>query len=126
MSARVREEASTERRVAVLWLGGITRDTGGRTYLAELLGPLGAEPGLEIDVHLGDPEFEVPATCRRVLHRIPRGGDAYARVLLDPLVGTQLAQARYDVLLAPFHAVPPTWRGPAVVVLHNVLAFGEP
>src|SRR5207248_1910092 len=73
-----------------------------------------------------DAEFEVPGTCRAILHRVPGLMGRYGRVAAEPGVGARLARGGYDVLLAPFHGVPATWRGPAVVGVHNVLAFGEP
>lgn|GEM_PF-3462356 len=111
--------------MAVLWLGRISRDTAGRTYLTELLGPLGRQPGLDIDVHVGDPEFEVPASCRAVRHRVPYALGPLGRILAEPIVAAQLTLARYDVLLAPLNFLPPLWRGPSVLVQHNVLAFGD-
>ena len=111
-------------RVAVLWLGRVSEDTAGRTYLTELLGPLSREPGLSVDVHLGDPHFDVPAGCRVVQHRVPRQLGSLGRVLAEPLVAARRLRG-YDVLLAPFNNVPPGWRGPVVVVQHNVLAFGS-
>lgn len=110
-------------RVAVLWLGPVAGDTGGRTYLRELLGPLGGLSGLEVDVHVADPAFEVPTSCRRILHRVPRALGAATRPVVELAVAGSL-NSRYDVLLAPFNNLPPTWRGPSVVVEHNVLAFG--
>jgi glycosyltransferase involved in cell wall biosynthesis len=111
-------------RVAVLWLGEISRDTGGRTYLTELLGPLGSQPGLDVDVHLADAAFLVPQTCRAVQHRMPRRFRSGARILAESIVAARL-NGHYDVLLAPFNNLPLTWRGPSVVGQHNVLAFGE-
>ncbi|MDQ3857839.1 MAG: glycosyltransferase family 4 protein [Actinomycetota bacterium] len=122
--ARRREDGSRI-KVAVLWLGRVSQDTGGRTYLGEILGPLGDQPGLDVDVHLGDPDFEVPASCTPVRHHVPYRVGPAARVLAEPLVAGALNFGDYDVLLAPLNFLPPTWRGPSVVVLHNVLAFGD-
>jgi glycosyltransferase involved in cell wall biosynthesis len=112
-------------RIAVLWLGQISHDTAGRTYLTELLGPLARQPGLDVELHLGDPEFEVPADCRAVRHRVPYALGPLGRILAEPVVAARLSFARYDVLLAPFNFLPPIWRGPSVLVQHNVLAFGD-
>jgi glycosyltransferase involved in cell wall biosynthesis len=111
-------------RVAVLWLGLISRDTAARTYLSEILGPLGEEPDLDVDVHLGDRDFTIPPTCRAVWHRVPYRLGSGARIAAEPLVAARFRR-RYDVLLAPFGNLPPTWRGASVVVHHNVLAFGS-
>jgi glycosyltransferase involved in cell wall biosynthesis len=112
-------------RVAVLWLGRISNDTAGRTYLTELLGPLARQPGLEVDVHLGDPKFNAPPGCRVVRHRVPYAAGPFGRILAEPIVVARLRRAGYDVLLAPFNFLPPLWRGPSVLVQHNVLAFGS-
>lgn len=112
-------------RVAVLWLGRVSRDTAGRTYLTEILGPLGRQPGLDVDVHVGDPDFEVPADCRAVRHLVPYALGPLGRIVAEPVVAARLALARYDVLLAPLNFLPPLWRGPSVLVQHNVLAFGD-
>src|SRR6266513_621992 len=110
-------------RVAVLWLGNIAGDTAGRTYLTELLDPLGRQPELEVDVHVADPDFAVPGSCRRFLHRLPLPPGPVARIAAEPLVVHRLADRGYDVLLAPFNFLPPGWRGPSVVVEHNVLGL---
>jgi glycosyltransferase involved in cell wall biosynthesis len=111
-------------RVAVLWLGRISRDTAGRTYLSELLGPLGDRQGLDVDVHLGDADFAVPDSCRAFYYRVPYALGAPGRILAEPAVAARIARAGYDVLLAPGNFLPSLWRGPAVLVQHNVLAFG--
>jgi glycosyltransferase involved in cell wall biosynthesis len=116
--------AGRQLRVAILWLGLISRDTAARTYLSEILGPLGEEPDLDVDVHLGDRDFTIPPTCRAVWHRVPYRLGSGARIGVEPLVAARLRR-RYDVLLAPFGNLPPTWRGASVVVHHNVLAFGS-
>lgn len=108
-------------KVAVLVVGRI--DTGGRTYLAELLGPLSSQPGLEFEVHLSDPEFEVPESCQRVLHRVPHRAGPAVRILAGLWIARRLSRAGYDVLLAPFNFMPATWRGPCVVIEHSVLAI---
>jgi len=110
-------------RIAVLWLGRVSLDTAGRTYLTELLGPLAAQPGLTVDAHLGDPEFAVASGCGVVFHRVPYRLGPAARILLEPLVAVRLRRS-YDVLFAPFGNLPFGWRGPSVVAHHNVLAFG--
>src|SRR4051812_1234397 len=43
--------------VGVLWLGQVSRDTAGRTYLTEILAALAREPELELEVHLADRGF---------------------------------------------------------------------
>jgi glycosyltransferase involved in cell wall biosynthesis len=111
-------------RVAVLWLGHVSSDTAGRTYLREILGPLGEIAGLSVDVHVADPGFAVPGSCHVVRHRVPLAAGPYGRVLGEQWVAARLG-SRYDVLLAPFNNLPATWRRPSVVVQHNVLAFGE-
>src|SRR5438105_6726984 len=113
-------------RVAVLWLGNVSGDTAGRTYLTELLGPLGRLPGLDVDVHLADSEFAVPESCRAFRHALPLPPGPAARIAAEPLVAASLARRGYDVLLAPFNFLPPGWRGPSVVVEHNVLGFSAP
>jgi glycosyltransferase involved in cell wall biosynthesis len=110
-------------RVAVLWLGRLSLDTAARVYLTELLGPLGAQPGLLIDVHVGDPRFEVARTCRAIRHQVPHRFGPAARIAAEHLVAAKIRR-RYDVMLAPFGNLPATWRGRSVVVHHNVLAFG--
>lgn len=109
-------------RVAVLWLGGVARETGGRTYFRNVLGPLARLPDIEVDVHLADGRFVVPEGCGIVRHRVPQHLGAPARIAGEALIARRLERAGYDVLLAPFNFLPPTWRGPSVVVQHNVLA----
>lgn len=111
-------------RIAVITLGDVSRHTGGKTYLSEVLGPLGEEPDFEVDVHLADTDFAVPESCRRILHRSDRLGGAAARVLAEAALAARLSR-QYDVALAPFNYLPSTWRGPSVAVLHNLLAFGN-
>ena len=41
------------------------------------------------------------------------------------MITAKLRKTPYDVMLAPFGFLPLTWRGPSVVVLHNILAFGD-
>ena len=109
-------------KAAVICLRRVSVDTGGRTYLTELLGPLGAQPGLDVTVHVADPAFSVPATCREVRHRLHTSRVA-ATIAEARLAAALNATRRFDVLLAPLNILPPTWRGPAVVVQHNVLPF---
>lgn len=111
-------------KVAVLWLGRISRDTAGRTYLTELLGPLGDLPDLEVDVHLGDADFVVPASCRAVYHPVPYVLGSLGRIAAEPAVATRLSRSGYDVLLAPGNFLPTFWQGSSVLVQHNVLGFG--
>jgi glycosyltransferase involved in cell wall biosynthesis len=108
-------------KVAILWLGRVSQDTGGRTYFDEILGPLGEQPQIEVDVHLGDAEFEVPASCRAVHHRVPHRLGAIGRIAAQAWLARKLV-GKYDVLLAPFNFLPATWAGPSVVVQHNVVA----
>ena len=112
-------------RVGVLALGHLSADTGGRTYLGEVLGPLGDEPDLDVEVHVADPDFDVPSSCRAVRHRVPPALGASGRVLAEALVARGLASGRRGVLLAPLNFLPATWRGPSVAVQHNVLSFGH-
>jgi glycosyltransferase involved in cell wall biosynthesis len=105
-------------RVAVLALGPVGRDTGGRTYLAGILGPLGREKGLEVDVHVSDAAFTVPSSCRRVRHNVVRG--AAGRIAGERIIARGIDA---DVLLAPLNYLPESWRGASVVVQHNVLSL---
>jgi glycosyltransferase involved in cell wall biosynthesis len=45
-----------------------------------------------------------------------------ARILGELWLAYRFSRDRFDVLLAPFNFVPPTWPGPSVVIEHNVLA----
>jgi glycosyltransferase involved in cell wall biosynthesis len=107
-----------------LWLGDVSRDTAGRTYLTEILGALAREPALELHVHLADRAFVLPPECHVVYHRVPRWLGKAGRAVAESLVAPRHLRS-CDVLLAPFGNVPPAWRGPTVVVAHNVLAFGN-
>jgi glycosyltransferase involved in cell wall biosynthesis len=109
--------------VGVLWLGKVSSDTGGRTYLTEILRALALEPDLAIDVHVADRAFVVPSGCRAVYHRVPWLLGTAGRALAESFVGMRELRS-CDVLLAPFGNVPPTWRGPTVVVAHDVFAAG--
>src|SRR2546421_4680229 len=108
-------------RVAVVALGAVSRDTGGRTYLAELLGPLGDNPGLDVEVHVADPEFAVPSSCRAIRHDYAVPPERARRIAAEAWLASRLGRA--DVLLAPFNYLPATWRGPSVVVHHNTFAL---
>ncbi len=108
-------------KVAVIALGAVGEDTGGRTYLAGILGPLAATPGFEVELHLGDPQFEPPPGCHVVRHRVPRR--AAGRIAAEAWVARSLAGRDFDVLLAPLNYIPHLWRGPAVVVEHNLLTL---
>ncbi len=110
-------------KVAILALGSISTDTAGRTYLSGLLGPLGDEPGLEVTVHLADPDFAVPDSCRVRRHSLPPAPDPVRKVLGEAWVARRLSREGYDVLLAPLNFLPVTWHGAAVVVEHNILSF---
>jgi glycosyltransferase involved in cell wall biosynthesis len=118
------ERTATSVRVAVLWLGDVSRDTAGRTYLTELLGPLARQPGLTVDLHLRDRAFAVPAGCNVVWHDVPDRLGPFGRILAEPLVAASRLRS-YDVLFAPFTNLPRSWRGPSVTAAHNVLAFGD-
>ncbi len=110
-------------RVGLIALGPISADTGGRTYLTELLGPLSEQPGLELEVHLSDSEFELPPACERIVHRIPHRAGPLGRILGELWLADRLSRDGVDVLLAPFNFLPATWRGPSVAIEHNVLAL---
>ena len=109
-------------RVAVLCLGRVTRDTGGQTYLNEILGPLSCQPDVEVDVHYTDPDFLVPPSCTPVRYPEPGWLGSAGRVAAEALVAARLRTDGYDALLAPINFLPPTWRGPSVTVQHNALA----
>lgn len=102
----------------MLALGPVGRDTGGRTYLAGILGPLGAQPGLEVDVHVSDAAFAVPPGCRRVRHQVVRG--PVGRIAGERMVARAIEA---DVLLAPLNYLPGSWPGRSVVVQHNILSL---
>jgi glycosyltransferase involved in cell wall biosynthesis len=108
-------------RVAVLALGPVGLDTGGRTYLAEILPPLAAQPGIELEAHVSDPGLELPAACRVIRHSILPG--PVGRILAERRVARSLSRGECDVLLAPLNYLPHGWRGPSVCVQHNVLAL---
>ncbi len=110
-------------KVAVLALGRLSADTGGRTYLEGILGPLASQPGVELDVHVGDSSFERPPGCRVFHHAVPTRLGAVGRIAAEAAVARRLASAGSDVLLAPLNFLPPGWRGRAVVVQHNVLGL---
>jgi glycosyltransferase involved in cell wall biosynthesis len=110
-------------KVAILALGAVSSDTAGRTYLEGLLGPLGEQPDLDVTVHLADRGFAVPDSCAVERHRLPAGPEPLRKVLGEAWLARRLSRAGYDVLLAPFNFLPVTWRGPSVVVQHNVLSF---
>jgi glycosyltransferase involved in cell wall biosynthesis len=105
-------------RVAVLALGPVGRDTGGRTYLAGILGPLAREEGIEVDVHVSDPSFAVPDGCRAIRHRA--GPGPAGRIAAERIVARGIDA---DVLLGPLNYLPGSPHGPAVVVQHNVLSL---
>lgn len=110
-------------KVAIIALGSVSSDTAGRTYLSELLGPLGDQSDLDVTVHLADPDFAVPESCRVRRYRLPSGPEPIRKVLAEAWLARRLSNADYDVLLAPFNFLPVTWRGRSVVVQHNVLSF---
>jgi glycosyltransferase involved in cell wall biosynthesis len=107
-------------RVAVLALGPVSRDTGGRSYLEGVLGPLGADPELDVAVHASDPAFAVPGTCTVVRHRVPPG--TAGRLAAEARVA-RAASRSADLVLAPLNFLPPLVRGPSVVVEHNILSL---
>jgi glycosyltransferase involved in cell wall biosynthesis len=108
-------------RVAVLALGPVGLDTGGRTYLSEILPALANQPGLVLEAHLSDPGLELPAACRVVRHRVLPG--PAGRILAERRVAASLARGGCDVLLAPLNYLPGGWHGPSVCVQHNVLSL---
>ena len=120
-SAHHAQASDRKMRVAMVWLGAISGDTGGRTYLREILGPLTRTRNLNLELYLTDRAFDVPPGCRA--HYFPdlRVG-SIGRIAMEPLVMRQIQRERYDVLLAPFNYLPAGWRGPSVVVQHNLLA----
>ncbi len=105
-------------RVAVLALGPIGRDTGGRTYLNGILPALAAQPGLELEVHISDPDVDFRG-CRVVSHDTPRFGHA-GRIAAEGRIARGLD---CDVLLGPLNYLPPRRRGPSVCVQHNLLSL---
>jgi glycosyltransferase involved in cell wall biosynthesis len=107
-------------RVAVLALGPVSRDTGGRSYLEGILGPLGEEPGLDVAVHASDPAFAVPASCAAVRHRIPPG--TAGRIAAEIRIA-RVASRSADLVLAPLNVLPPLARGRTLVIEHNVLSL---
>jgi glycosyltransferase involved in cell wall biosynthesis len=117
-----KRHAAVDTRVAVLAMGAISLDTAGRTYLTEVLGTLGEQPGLKVDLHIADPAFDVP-NCRSIRYRLSRRLGSSGRIAAEALVARRIRNADYDVLLSPFNFLPVTWRGPCVVVQHNVLVL---
>jgi len=107
-------------RIAVLALGPVSRDTGGRSYLEGVLGPLGSEPGLEVAVHVSDPDFSVPASCATVRHRVPPG--TAGRIAGEARIARSVAREA-ELVLAPLNFLPPLARGRTVVVEHNILSL---
>src|SRR3954447_845204 len=112
-------------KVALLTLLDVSNDTGGRTYLSEIVPHLAAHDGIELTVHLGDPHFELPDACRIVRHRTPSRGGAYGRIAAEAAVARRIARAGSDILLAPFNYLPYGWSGPSVVVEQSLLSFGD-
>jgi glycosyltransferase involved in cell wall biosynthesis len=112
--------AVSDVKVALVWLGAISRDTGGRTYLREILRPLAASPRLDLDLYLTDSEFDVPSGLR--VHYYPYTRRPAGRLAMEAFVVRRIRRRRYDVLFAPFNYLPAAWNGPSVVVQHNLLA----
>jgi glycosyltransferase involved in cell wall biosynthesis len=108
-------------RVAVLALGPVDLDTGGRTYLAGILPPLASQPGLEVEVHVANGALEPPEGCRVVRHRVLPG--PAGRLFTERRIAASLGRGGCDVLLAPLNYLPRGWHGPSVCVQHNVLSL---
>ncbi len=81
-------------KVAVIALGAVGADTGGRSYLAGILGPLAASPGIELELHIADETFAPPDGCRVVRHRVPRLAGAIGRIAAEAWVARSLSRPR--------------------------------
>jgi len=108
-------------RVALICLGEISCDTGGQTYLREILGPLSSVADINLDAHLTDRRFVVPEGCKVYYYR-KFGIGVLSRIITEAIVVRRVIQLDYDVLLAPLNYLPLVWSGPSVVVQHNLLA----